>query len=136
MPGYSTTIRNARQTVIGTNIDGGAGPGLLRLYDAPKPATGAAITTQTLLATLTHSDPSVASVSAGLLTFDTITDDSSADASGECVWARSVDSTGTFCADWDVGDIGSGADIEMNNRDIVAGAPVEAVSWTIQEGNP
>jgi hypothetical protein len=135
MPGYSDTIRNARQTVIGTNIDAGAGPGLLRLYTGPQPARGAAITSETLLGTLTHSDPSVASVSAGLLTFDTITDDSSADNSGLCEWARSVTSTGVFCADWSVGDIGSGADIEMNNRDVVAGAPIEAVSWTILEGN-
>lgn len=136
MAGLATTLRTARAQLIADAIDGGAGAGLLRLYTDPQPATGAAVGAATLLGTLTHSNPAAASVSAGVITFDTITDDSSADASGECTWARSVDSTGAFVADWTVGDIGSGADIEMNNRDIVATAPIEAVSWTITEGNP
>lgn len=135
MAGLATSLRTARAQLIADAIDAGAGPGLLRLYTAPQPATGAAVGAATLLGTLTHSDPSAASVTNGVITFDAISDDTSADASGECVWARSVDSTGAFVADWTVGDIGSNEDIEMNNRDIVATAPIEAVSWTITEGN-
>jgi len=54
--GLSTTVRNNRLTQILNAIDLGAGPGLIRIYDGSRPATGGTVTTK--LAELTCADPS------------------------------------------------------------------------------
>jgi hypothetical protein len=131
----ATTLRNARLNQITAAIDAGAGAGTLKLYTGPRPASGAAITSETLLATLTFSDPSAGAASAGVLTLDTITDDTSADASGTAVWARIQDSDAAFVMDLDVGAAGSGADIELVSTTITAGQAVGIASATITEAN-
>lgn len=128
---YSTTIRNNRMQAVADAIDGGAGAGLLRIYDGTRPASGGTATT--LLAELTLSDPCAASVTGGVLTFDTITADSSANATGTATWMRIVDSAGTFCVDGDVGT--SGADLNLNSTSISTGQEVSCTSATITEGN-
>jgi len=131
----ATALRNARLQEIADAIDGGAGAGTLKIYDGTRPATGAAITTETLGATLTFSDPSAATIAAGLLTFAAITEDASADANITASWARVADSTGAFVCDLDVGATGSGADIEITNVNIIAGEPVSTTgTQTITEG--
>lgn len=132
--GFSTTVRNARLTAIITAIDGGAGAGTIKLYTGTRPATGGAITSQTLLGTLTFSDP-CGTVSGGVLTFSTVTGDSSADADGTAAWARIADSTGTFVADVGVGVSGSGMEVIMNTTAIVAGGSIDITSAQITEGN-
>lgn len=130
--GYATTLRNTRLNAITTAIDAGAGAGLLRIYDGSRPATGGAATT--LLAELTFSDPSSAAASSGVLTFNAITEDSSANATGNATWARIVDSTGAFVMDADVGT--SGTDIIINSTSISAGVQVSATGTnTITAGN-
>lgn len=131
---YSTTIRNSQLQDIATAIDAGSGPGLIRIYNAPKPATGAAITTQTLLAELTFSDPMQTSITNGVLTAAVITDDSSANATGTAAWFRVVDSAGTFVMDGVVGTTGA-ADLVMNTVDIVSGIPISITSFVITAGN-
>jgi hypothetical protein len=116
----ATTLRNARLNQITAAIDAGAGAGTLKLYTGPRPASGAAITSETLL---------------GVLTLDTITDDTSADASGTAVWARIQDSDAAFVMDLDVGAAGSGADIELVSTTITAGQAVGIASATITEAN-
>ena len=59
------SLRNARLDLIATAIDAGAGAGTLKFYNGDRPTTGAAITTQTLLATVTFADPCVASGATG-----------------------------------------------------------------------
>ena len=60
-----------------------------------------AVTSQTLLGTVTCSDP--AGVVAGrVLTLSAITEDAAADASGTCTWARGYDSNALACADYTV----------------------------------
>lgn len=130
--GLSTTIRNNMLNQIRDAIDGGAGAGLLRIYDGSRPATGGAATT--LLAELTCSDPCAAAAASGVLTFSAITQDSSANATGTATWARFVDSTGTFCFDCSVGT--SGADINLNSVAISSGAIVQVTSAAITAGNP
>jgi hypothetical protein len=125
-------MRNARLQLLVDAIDGGAGAGTLKFYTGPKPATGAAITTETLLGTLTLSDP-CGTVATGVLTFAAITQDAAADATGTAVWARALDSTGAFCADFTVGT--SAADIILNTVSIVAGGPISITSFTITAGN-
>lgn len=130
--GYNATLRNNRLDQITARIDGGAGAGLLRIYDGTRPATGGAATT--LLAELTLSDPSAGAASGGVLTFNSITSDSSANATGTATWARIVQSDGsTHVLDCSVGT--SGSDINLNTTSIVSGATVSVTSAAITEGN-
>lgn len=129
--GLATTIRNAMLDAIKTAIDAGAGAALIRIYDGSRPATGGTATN--LLAELTCSDPSAPSASGGVLTFNSITQDSSANASGTATWFRIVDSSGTFVLDGSVGT--SGADMNLSTTTIVAGQPVSLTSGTITAGN-
>lgn len=130
--GMSVALRNARLDQIKTAIDAGAGPGLIRIYDGARPATGGAATN--LLATLTCSDPSAGAAAAGVLTLSAITSDSLADATGTATWARIVDSTGAHVLDCSVGT--SGADINFNTVSFVANAVIAMISAVITEGNP
>lgn len=132
--GYATALRTTRITAVLTAIDYATGAGTLKIYSGTRPATGAAVTTQTLLATLTFSSTS-GTVSNGVLTFSAITKDSSADADGTATWARIQDGDAAFVADLDVGATGSGKDIILNNVNIVAGGEVSISSASITEGN-
>lgn len=127
----ATSIRNTMLQAISDAIDGGAGAGLLRVYDGTRPATGGTATT--LGAELTFSDPCASTISGGVLTFASITADASANATITATWCRAVDSTGTFCFDANVGT--SGADFNLNTTSIVAGQTVSCTSATITDGN-
>lgn len=128
---YVTALRNARLDAITTKIDAGAGAGLLRIYDGTRPATGGAATT--LLAELTFSDPSSAAAASGVLTASSITQDSSANATGTATWFRVVDSTAAFVMDGNVGT--SGSDLNLTTTSITATQPVSVTSFVITEGN-
>lgn len=127
---YSTTIRSNRMTQVLNAIDGGSGAGLIRIYDSTRPATGGTATTK--LAELTCSDPS-GSVSSAVLTFSAITADSSADATGTATWGRIVDSSATFCVDFNVGT--SGSDLNLNTTSITSGVNVAISSMTLTDGS-
>jgi hypothetical protein len=131
---FSTTLRNARAQKIIDALDAGTGPGVFRFYTAPRPATGGALTTQTLLGTVTLSDPSGAA-SAGTLTFNAITDDSLADATGAAAWVRGEDSAGGFVLDMDVTDNAGAGPVKMPNVNVVAGGVLRVSSASFTEGN-
>lgn len=133
--GLNVTVRNARLNVIRDALDAGATGGLLLIYDGTRPATGAAVTTQVLLGTLTFSATSAPNASGGVLTFNAITEDSSADATGTATWARATDSNSSFVMDMSVGTTGSGADIIMNTTSIVTGGPIRVDSGTLTDGD-
>lgn len=133
--GFNVSARNAFLATIASLVDAGTGAGLLRLYSGTRPATGAAITTQTLLATLTFSDPSFSAPSNGSMTANSIGSDLSADASGTATWFRITNSDGTFVADGNVGVFGSGADLELSTNVISVGGSVSLVAATITAGN-
>lgn len=129
--GLTTALRNARMDAITTKIDAGAGPGLLRIYDGTRPATGGSVTT--LLAELTFSDPSYGAASSGAITAAAVTSDPSANAAGTATWARIVDSNGLFVLDADVST--AGADINLNSTTIAVGLQVEITSSILTDGN-
>lgn len=129
---YSTTLRNARLDAIDDAANGGAGAALLRIYDGTRPATGGTATT--LLAELTFSDPAFGAAGSGIITAASITQDSSANATGTATWFRVVDSSATFVMDGNVGT--SGSDLNMTTTSIVATQPVSCSSFVITEGNP
>ena len=135
---FSTAVRNARGNATIAEIDGGADAvtltGVMHFYTATRPASGVAITTQTLLASCELSEPS-GTVSNGVTTFDPISDDVAADADGDIAWCRIVDSDGAFVIDLDCGIDGSGADIIFNTITARVGGVVQILSGSFTEGN-
>lgn len=130
--GLSEVTRNARLSAFAAQIDGGGAGGLLRIYSGARPATGAAITTQVLLATLTFSYPCAAAPSAGSLTFNGLTP--GAGTAGTASWFRIVNSQGGFVADGSIGT--SGSDLNFAGGVAIAGGQTVSISsWTIADNN-
>lgn len=112
-------------------VDGGPAAGTIKFYTAPMPATvDTAITTQTLLGTLTCTDP-CATIISHVMTFGTITADASADATGAAAWARVTTSEGVAILDLDVTGIGAGGTVQMNTTAVVAGGPISMSALTV-----
>lgn len=131
--GILESIRTARSQLIVDAIDGGAGAGKLQLYNGTRPATGAAITTETLLGTLTFSDPCGVSAS-GVLTFSAVTD-GTALATNTISWARIVDSTDAFVLDLSCTATGGGGDIEFSSLAVVEFGAITVTGGAFTEGN-
>jgi len=130
--GLATATRNNMLNQIRDAIDGGAGAGLLRIYDGSRPATCGTATT--LGAELTHADPCAPAASAGAVTYSAIADDAAANATITATWFRQVDSTGTCAVDGNVGT--SGSDLNLNSTAIAVGQRVSVTSWALTAGNP
>ena len=127
--GFATGLRNARADAITTFAGGSC---KLRIYSGSRPATGGTATT--LLAELTCNATFAAAASGGVLTLNSITQDSAADATGTATWFRIVKSDGTtHVMDGDVGT--SGSDLNLSSTSIVTGGTVSVTSATITEGN-
>lgn len=127
----ATAAQQAAMDAIVDLIDGGSGAGTIKIYTTPQPAdANTAVSSQTLLGTLTFSDPAFgATNSSGIATASTITSDTSADATGTAVWARIADSNGATIFDCDVGT--SGATLNLNTVSVVAGATISVTSFTM-----
>lgn len=67
----------------------------------------------------------------GKATASAISDDTSADATGEASWFRAVDRNVNAVIDGDAGPSGSGADMILDNRSIVATQTVKITLWTV-----
>ena len=107
-------------------LDGGS----ILIYDGTQPATAdTAITTQTLLATLTFADPAFAAAVAGVATANAVTDDDDAAASGEATWMRALTSIGVAVFDGSVGT--SGADCNLSSISIIQHGQVSITSCTL-----
>lgn len=125
-----TTVRNAMLDAIKAAIDAGAGAGTIKIYTGTQPAdANTALSGNTLLATLTFTDPCAGAASGGVLTFSTITQDASADATGTATFARIQDSDGNVVFDCDVNT--SAATLIINTTSIVTGGPVSITSFTL-----
>ena len=128
---FVTAVKNSALDTIKTAIDAGAGPGTIKVYNGTQPTSANdAVTTQTLLATLTFSDP-CGTTSSGTLTMSAITQDSAADATGTATWARIADSTGATVFDVDVTVTGAGGTLQFNTTNFVIGGPVLISAFTI-----
>lgn len=120
---YSSAAKEARMTAVGNLIDGGAGAGKLKIG-----TTGMG----SVLATIPLADPSVTSVTSGVLTFDftPAVSDTSADATGTAAAAIITDSNDvTIISGLTVGT--SGTDIILDSVSITAGQTVSLTSGTI-----
>ena len=128
---FVTTAKNNALDTLKTAIDAGAGAGTIKVYNGTQPTSANdAITTQTLLATLTFSDP-CGTTSSGTLTMSSITQDSAADATGTATWARIADSTGATVFDVDVTVTGAGGTLQFNTTNFVINGPVLISAFTV-----
>lgn len=127
----STGWTNAARTLMAQGVDQEFDNGYIRIYTASRPAgPSTAITTQTLLAELRFANPAAASVTNGVITFDTISPDTSANATGTAAWARCLKSDGTTAiCDLNVGT--SDANIIVTTTAISAGVQVSITSATV-----
>jgi len=105
--------------------------GKLRIYSGTRPTdSDTALSGNTLLAELTMGSTAFGSASGGVLTANTITSDSSADATGTATFARLYQSDGTTpVGDFSVGT--SGAEVTINTTSIVVAAVVSCSAMTI-----
>jgi hypothetical protein len=125
-----TAVRNTMLDAINTAMNAGAGPATAKIYTGTQPANAnATLSGNTLLATLTFTDPAAPSAASGVLTFSAITSDTSADATGTATFARIQDSDGNTVFDCDVGT--SGATLNLNTVSVVSGGTVAISSGTL-----
>lgn len=118
---YNTAIRNARMSAAVTEAGANA---LIELYNGAQPATLGGTPAGTLLVECV-AGATLGTVSAGVLTFNSITGDASANASGTPTWCRVKKSTSEVVADLVV----SGA------AAAVSGQAYNITAFTITEGN-
>jgi hypothetical protein len=106
--------------------------GYLRIYDGTQPANAdTAVSTQTLLAELRFNTTAAPAAVNGVLTFNALTADSSANASGTASWFRALSSNGsTAVMDGTVGETADTPNLVLNSKAISAGASVSVSSFT------
>ena len=131
----TTALRSAiAQDLIAAMAAGSTNPNpVLEIYDGSIPASMGGAISDTLLATLTLT-ATAATESGGVITFDTITEDSSADASGDAGWCRVLDREGDEAVYFTISAAGGSGEIQFNSISIVAGAPVAVSSMTVTVG--
>ena len=120
------------------NIDEGSAGGVIQGRSGAQPADPDTVASGTLLFTLLLSDPAFGNAAddnpGAIATANSITDDSSADATATLGYCRASSSNGqpTPLDDHIDGEAGtSGADFNFNTLSIVSGATVSMTSWTV-----
>jgi len=128
---YKVSVRNARLDAIISAI---GSSGKLKIYAGSQPTDAdTALSGQTLLASLALSATAAPASSGGVLTFNSITNDSSADATGTAAWFTLTTSGDVRVVDGTVGT--SGTDMIIDNTSISAGQVVSCSSLVITAGN-
>ncbi len=127
---YSNSLKQTMMGGIATAI---GSSGLMRWYSGTQPTNpDTVLSGNTKLAELPLSATSGTETN-GVFTFNAITTESSADATGTATWGSFVTSGGTRCIDFSIGT--SAADLNLNTTSIVAGAAASCSSATITNGN-
>ena len=96
---FSTTLRNARSTAIVTAAGANA---KIKFYNGARPATGVAIGSQVLLATL-FTGTVLGTVANATLTVGAVTQNNANHVNGTPTWVRITDSADVFVTDLTVG---------------------------------
>lgn len=114
---------------LNTRLNAG-GAATCEVYTGTKPTKpDTAVTTQTLLGTCTCS-ATAGTYANRRFTFNAITQDAAADASGTATWAR-FKSGSSPVLDVDITTTGGGGFMQMNNTAITAGGPISITSCYI-----
>lgn len=128
MPGYNTTLRNAKLAANATEV-GNAGK--LLIFSGTRPATGGAA--GTLLATFTLGSPFAPAPSSAVQS-PTLPSATTGATNGTASWARVTKADGTTAVmDLSVGT--SGSEVNLNTLSITTGIAVSVTSWTITAGD-
>ncbi len=126
---FGNSVANSMLDTITTRVDAGSAAGLIKIYAGTAPPNaGSALSGNTLLGTLTCSDPSAASASSKVLTFSSITQDTSADATGDATFFRITDSDANVVIQGSITAVGGGGDLQLNSVSIVAAGPIQITS--------
>jgi hypothetical protein len=121
---YSVAARNAMLDAINAIVGSG---GKIRIYSGTRPANvDTALSGNTVLAELALSSTAFAAAASGAHALNTITNDASADATGTATFASVLTSGNVRVVDFGVGT--SGADLNLNTVNIVAGVVVSITS--------
>ena len=123
---YSLALRNDRMQKVIDRIDGGTGPGILKIGTAGM---------GTVLAEITLADPSFGAPASGVITMAGVPrSDTSANATQTAAAAIITNSDGTtVISDLTVGT--GGTDIVLNSVSIVSGQVVTITAGTLTHGN-
>jgi hypothetical protein len=129
---FATPVRNARLDAVTTYAGTSA---IVRIYSGTAPAdANTSLSGNTVLAELACSATLAPAAASGVLTLSTITQDSSADATGTATFYRWLKSDATTVIQQGTVST-SGADLNLNTTSIVIGGPVSVTSWTLTDGN-
>lgn len=126
----TVAVANAMLNAFTTANDAGTAA-VIQIYTASQPATPeTAVGAQTLLGTLTMNATSFGAAASNTITANSITDDTSADATGTAAWFRmSTQSGGTAICDGSVGT--SSADMVINTTAITSGSTISCTSCVL-----
>jgi hypothetical protein len=130
--GFNVLLRNSRLDAITAFVGASA---LLRIYSGSRPSTGG--TPTTLLAQLTCNATFAPGASSGVLTLNSISPATSANATGTATWFRIVRADGsTHVLDGSVSTVAAGTgDLRLDDTAIVLGGTVAISTAVITEGN-
>jgi hypothetical protein len=124
MPSETVTVANAKLTGIAPLFNSGR----IRIYSGTAPTNvDTALSGNTLLAELTFGSTAFGAPSNAAMTANSITGDTSADATGTATFFRWFDSTGATA--YVQGTVGtSGAELNLNSVSLIAGGTVNITS--------
>lgn len=131
----SDAAANDALTAILNKINAGSAVSYptIKIYNGTKPAgPDTAVGSQVLLGTLTCS-ATAGVVSSRQLNFNTITQDTAADATSTATWARIINRDNAAVIDVDVSTVGGTGFLQMNTVSIVSGGPIliSAMQFTL-----
>jgi hypothetical protein len=131
-PSISTASRSAAADAVVDRLDLGGSAGQVRIYSGTAPAdVNAALSGNTLLATLPLSATAFGNAASGVATAAAITSDTNAAASGTATFFRAGSVTGGVITPVIQGEVGtSGADMNLNSVAITAGGTVSLTGFT------
>ena len=131
---FTTALRyTIAQAIVDAMATGTTSTPMIEIYDGTMPGSMGGSITDNLLAELAMTN-AAATQAGGVVTLDTITNDSSANASGTAGWARILDRDGAEVIYLTVSGSGGGGDLELNTVSITSGSPVAITSGTITVG--
>jgi hypothetical protein len=122
----ANAVNDARRTAYNS--------GTLRFYTGARPANVAAGVSGTLLGSLALASTAFGASSNRIITAGTVTQDSSADATGTIGYAACFASDGTTLVSLhSCGVSGSGAECIVNSLSVTSGQPISCSSFTITQ---
>jgi hypothetical protein len=124
-------LKASRIALTKTAIETGTGTAKLKIYTAPRPATGGTPTGATLLVSIDIANP-CGTLDDNELLLD-IPEQNSITGSGVHAWARVEARDGSVVCDMPTGQVGSGADVEISASQLYSGGILINTTALIRE---